>query len=602
MKKLLHGLIPAVALLPILSIAGTYIFNIYDTNLLQLATPVLSGLIAVAIVFLGDKSNDAIYAMGVFCISLTMVLRASLVSPFLVGFDINSESYFAGRVLVESKWDASSPENYNSVLSINVLTPMISLVSGINILWILKLIYSILLATSTLVLFLAYKKQTSNKTAFLASLLVSSIYSYYGEISGVGKQIIAQYFLTLIILFLSSERNTALVSRKGAVLFVFFTLGLVTSHYGLSYYFLLYLSLIIPALIFLWRKGKRQAYLKPAVVLLYTLEVVVWYLYMARGVTFQAIVDLGNRVINGLKEDLLNPSAVDPLRVAIGSSESVWRMTTKVLNASAIFLSMIGFVCVLLRLKKWRFRRDYILICTGTFVVAAMSLVVPYFAPLGIGRLQVLVLITLAPFSIAGISSINRVMRLVWRSLRKSNLPLRSELKFSLRLQSLLIFSILVFNSAVVYQMVGDKPTSLTLDKNATGARFTIQDQVASDWLVSSLEPSQYWHVDADLFGSVVFYRYGPVFSYHGIEMEQLESNKTLRLRLISRESIIYLTSFNIKNEIVYPFLPRGGTPRASWEWLYVDLQVLKVGNKNRIYDSGEVNIYAEGRLKSVPG
>lgn len=591
MNRRLYVFVLLLPLLPILGILGPFVFNTYDSNFLQLATPLFCGLVATLLVFLCDESNRMIYSVAVFAITLAMVLRTVLVSPYLVGFDINGESYFVNSVVAGSRWDATIAATYNSVLSVNILAPIIQLVSGMSVLQILKVIYPLILSASSLVLFLAFRWVSNNKTAFLASLLVSSIYSFHNELVGVGKQMIAQYLFASLLFVICAQSASSLRSVRGSALFVLLSFGLVVSHYGLSSYLLLYFFISLPALIFLSRKRDSTVFLKPIIILLYAVEIVAWYLFTAGGVTFDTFLTIGSYVFYSLSQ-ILNTTSVEPLRIA-GSATSIWRLGTVVINAGEILLSIGGLFYVLLRFKKWQFNWDYLLISLGTSLVATISVTFPGFNPLGIGRLQVLILTTLALFSTIGILAVVRAAQLTLRRLAKSDRPMKSGYEMSLKLQSLMILALILFNSGVVYQLAGDKPFSLNLDKNAISASFTVQDQLASNWLVDSVDPSQYWHIKADLFASVSFYQYGPALINHGIELEN--HNGSLQVEPIHREDIVYLASFNINNGVINPYLPEAGTPKAQWETPQISLGLLGLAVKDRIYDSESVNIFAEG-------
>ena len=129
--------------LPFLSIFSTYAFNFYNTNSLQIVLLLIIGLIVILIGF-GRLIPARLYPLAIFFISVALVFHTSLISPYVWGYDIQVESYLANSVIGNGFWDASTPILYNSVASIVIFPPSFSVISGMDIDWVFKVVFPLL--------------------------------------------------------------------------------------------------------------------------------------------------------------------------------------------------------------------------------------------------------------------------------------------------------------------------------------------------------------------------------------------------------------------------------------------------------------------------
>lgn len=230
-----------ICLLPFLAILGTYLMNVYHNNILIFILIPLIG-ITVFLTSTGRFISKDLFPFTVFILSITILFHTLLISNNLWGGDIQSEYFFSSLVLKNSIWNYNLHDNYNALLSINMLAPIYSIILKMDLTWIFKIIYPFFLSIVPLTLFLIYKKQTNSTISFLACFLVISIYGYYNELGQMARQQIGELFLVLFFLVVLDNKLT---KTKKSLLFILLGSSIVTSHYGITYIFAFYLIIFL---------------------------------------------------------------------------------------------------------------------------------------------------------------------------------------------------------------------------------------------------------------------------------------------------------------------------------------------------------------------
>jgi uncharacterized membrane protein len=243
-KNPFHPQLWVLSLIPFLAIFGTYIMNFYGKNILLIILIIIIGFIPVLVAF--NKIPKKFYYFTVFIISISILYHASLISTHVWGHDIQFEYQFANLVINNSYWDFKLNESYNSVLSVVILAPIISKVSGMDLTWIFKVIYPFIFSLMPLGLYGVFKKQTTDKIAFFSCFLIISFSGFsYGWMVWVARQQIAELFFVLLIMLIWSDMKN--IERN--LLLIIFGISLVVSHYTLSF---LLIAALFGALIILF--------------------------------------------------------------------------------------------------------------------------------------------------------------------------------------------------------------------------------------------------------------------------------------------------------------------------------------------------------------
>ncbi len=242
-KQLLSPSVLALCLLPFASILGSYAMNVYHTNVILLGLIVA---IAAAAVWVSTSASFPVklYPLAVFVFALSLLYHASLISPYVWGWDIQQELFSANLVSTTGVWDMLAAGQTNSVLSIALLTPLLSVLSGVSNVWVLKTIYPLIFALVPVALFVVFQRQTSSRIALLASFFVTFLFTFFSELPALGRQEIAELFLALLLVVLVDKR-IGTSRKKGPVYVVgaLFSASLIVSHYALAIIALVYLAI-----------------------------------------------------------------------------------------------------------------------------------------------------------------------------------------------------------------------------------------------------------------------------------------------------------------------------------------------------------------------
>ncbi|MEN4006975.1 MAG: DUF2206 domain-containing protein [Methanobacteriaceae archaeon] len=299
-EDLLSPLTLFLCIIPFLAIFGSYSVNFYNNNLISMLLFLLIALLAGLVVF--NKIPGKFYPFIVWIISISLLYANTLISPHIWGWDIQNEYFLANMTLNNSYWDFNFADAYNAMLSVVILGPFYSIFTNMDLVHVFKIIYPFLFSLVPLGLYRLFKEQTSSKIAFLASFLFVSFSSFFMLMPFSGRGMIAQLFLILLLLVIFSERN-----RNSVVLLVIFSLGLVISHYSLTYFFFFVLisSFILLTLYHLYKwfiKSRdedfifimRRSRINLFIIALIALFTYLWYGFLAGGMALRGFTDLLN--------------------------------------------------------------------------------------------------------------------------------------------------------------------------------------------------------------------------------------------------------------------------------------------------------------------
>ena len=231
----------ALCVLPFVSIFATYAMNAYGSNVLLLALIII---IAITAFWISTSASvpKKLYPLAVFVIAVALLYHGSLISSYVSGWDIQKELYTANAVLTNAQWNVHAPGAINGVLSITLLAPLISIVSGVSVVWVFKTIYPLLFALVPVGLFVVFKKQTSDRIALLAAFFVTFLFTFFTEMPALARQEIAELFLVLLLILLVDKGiGRAPGKARLYALYAVFAASVVVSHYGLALIFIVYL-------------------------------------------------------------------------------------------------------------------------------------------------------------------------------------------------------------------------------------------------------------------------------------------------------------------------------------------------------------------------
>jgi len=124
-----------LCILPFIAVFGTYLVNTYNVGVGQLFLWLILCIVVLLIAF--DKVIPSkLYSFTVFVIALTLLFQESLLSAWLVGWDIQNEWSLANAVLNTGVWNPNLFSYLGSMLSVVALAPIYSLISNLDLVWV----------------------------------------------------------------------------------------------------------------------------------------------------------------------------------------------------------------------------------------------------------------------------------------------------------------------------------------------------------------------------------------------------------------------------------------------------------------------------------
>ena len=466
-----------------LTLFGTYLVNYYHSNILLLfATLLITS--SIFLVLFDKFIPETMYPMVIFILSISLLYHNSLISSTLYGFDIHQEYYASNVVKILGTWNPEIPTNINAMLSIVMLAPIYSNICDISLTYVFKIVYPFLFSFTPLGMYLIYKKQINNpKIAFFSIFYFMSVYPYYTEMLALARQEIAELFLVLIILVMISNYE----APKKKILYIIFSCGLVLSHYGLSYLFII-LSLI--GYMFLVYLNKKSEIFCPRTIFLFIMCAIGWSIYISSGSIFDTVGNLFVTVYHGIS--YLQTSAVSLVTKGTSSfSGNLIRLS----YYSSIFLILIGFMQSLIAYKNSKtrseiqFSKEYISFSFAS-ICSLIVFLITSATGMNIYRIFHISMIFLSLYCILGglslIDFIGKAIKNIVPTFHTTN---------NFKLLSIFLALFMLLNIGFVQEMLNDYPTSVSLSQESLkkgGANSSmllyryyipIQDVYGSMWL-----------------------------------------------------------------------------------------------------------------------
>lgn len=196
----------------------------------------------LAIISLREKSANLHFIFILYVTTLCLFLMYRIRFQVLTGSDILFE-YRTARVTFEQVvWSLSrSPlERYFSAISISLVPPVLSEISGLNLLTIFRYVYPMITSTLPILLFLTVKEAFQKpKLAGVTAVLFTQLLFNFTLLMSLVRQQVAEMFLLLaffVAFKLQSDKFDKRSKGPLIVLLIIFMFGIVSSHYSVNYF------------------------------------------------------------------------------------------------------------------------------------------------------------------------------------------------------------------------------------------------------------------------------------------------------------------------------------------------------------------------------
>lgn len=228
---------------PVLAALGAIVLNNGGSNILTLMLLGMIGGYTLLLVIFREKISVDLYPYALFFIAVACLFTTSLRSWFITGHDIEKEFYVFQLTNAHHLWNmAFFQDAYNACLSITILPTILTNLLPLQDMYVYKVIFQVLFATSPVLVFFIVKKYTLPVFAFLSAFFFLSFPLFFTDMPMINRQEIAFIFFGLVV-YMMLVSELPILTRK--MLFLIFSLSTAISHYS-TYYILL------PLLFFLY--------------------------------------------------------------------------------------------------------------------------------------------------------------------------------------------------------------------------------------------------------------------------------------------------------------------------------------------------------------
>ena len=194
LKDILNPQVLFLSLIPFMAVFGTYLVNYYHNNILLMIMIVIIALVALIIGFT-DWVNEKYYPYAIWVMAIALILQSTLIGDFIKIYD--GEGYVPNLTINQGIATLNMSNNYFSVVGNTILTPIIILTSGLNIVVIYKLIYPFIWSLAPLGMYAyinAIKILKNKKEVFFTLFLYIVLPSFFNLIPFLKKQGLIMFF------------------------------------------------------------------------------------------------------------------------------------------------------------------------------------------------------------------------------------------------------------------------------------------------------------------------------------------------------------------------------------------------------------------------
>lgn len=607
-------------LMPFLSILGAYTMNVYGSNILTILMIFSVGFIAFII---GTGKIDAkFYPLIVFSMSISLLLHKSLITNYIWGWDINIEYFLANQVISNSFWNQGLPINYNSMLSVMILAPIFCSFIKIGLIWIMKIVYPFIFSLTPLGLYYVFYKQTGPRVAFFAAFFFMIQFTFYTEMLTLVRQQVAELMLVLVLMIMVNERLDVI---KRSFLAIIFGMSIIVAHYGLAY---ILMVILVISILFLYLIDKniyesfkrylariyqmdtlnkilvslfkylpeiikpeiRREYeintkikryrsiiersrviITPSFLALFTLFLLIWYIYTSNSTIFQSFIDIGRSIIDNLYS-FMDPNSTQGLSLVMEEQTTFLRNLQKNFYLVSQLFIFMGVLALLFGKDGMKFKKEFKALSLAAFIVLIAGVFLPFFSSqMNTTRLYHVALIILAPFCVIGIMKIVDLFKIILKPF--SNFKLNQNYLFAVVSVFFVVF--LFFNTGLVYQFLDTAhPTSFALTTSLDFPKFNQREVTGGEWLE-----------DYSINNTIYADKYRASVLTSMVSCMEIPAY----FDLINKSSYVFLGTVNIdRNQILTSQMV--GANIVVNEGYYSSNEILR--GRFRIYDDGGSQVY----------
>lgn len=341
------------AAFPLLAIVGIYQMNLFSNNLLLIGLLALIASYVALACLLHDEFTKATYPLLICLISISILLLFSLRTNHLVGMDTHREYFYFLNTLHNLYWVNSRDSTLVATLSISLLPTIYQSILNINTEYLFKILYSIIYSIAPVAIYLTLNKYLQDVYAFIGSCFFMFQQSFL--ITSMNARTSMATLLFILSIMVIFDDSIDKLNRQ--ILFIFFTIASILSHYSTTYiYFLILLCTFLAQEIldnfFTFEKKINKGFL-----VLFFVAIFLWYSQITE-MPFNAGVKFFENTIHQLGDMLISESRSDQVYTVLGSgiaSKGVPYKLEFFFTWATFAFICIGTTLSLIKLKKLSF-------------------------------------------------------------------------------------------------------------------------------------------------------------------------------------------------------------------------------------------------------
>lgn len=512
-------------ILPLFAIVATYALNRTGDNVLQILLLFAIGL-CITLACFKKIITPELYPLAILSLSLALLWHSSLVSDHVVEWaDASFEYWSSNRVIMSGGWESDLNDRTANLLSLSMLVPMIALPSNIGLTQFFKMVFPLLFSFVPLGVYYIARGKMSSNLALTTAFIVISFSTFYTEMLGLNRQMIAELFMVLVIIILYDSNFSP---RLKLLLLVIFITSLAVSHYGLLMIFVICMTL---SLVFLFIISLALK-IKPVNLKLIAVISVGMLFFLGLWFTDTSEYHLAHSMLNTLKEIIneffnfqthessIFSNIVDfnglPLNV-------VFNTIVILVLLSLIVISLIDQL-VMIKREKPNFDSEYIaLAVTFVFVMVSGAYNANILLYVSETRLIHITLLVLAPLLPLGACVLTKKMRRL-----RPTIGSKDPKKIALICMTSLIILIFTTNTGFISAIAGQ---DLPYELEPTDRRpsFVENEVNAAEWAAHMIGTDTLIKADAHRTYLMVMYTgtYSPLYTENGHDIYPVLPHKT---------------------------------------------------------------------------
>jgi len=560
--------------LPILSIIGAIYASAYGNNLLLLFMIMSISVLFIVGVLSKKLLPSKLYPFALLMIAIALLFHSALISKYIVpyGSDVPGEYFIFKTVESNAYWSSTLPSSMgiwygrmNDMLSITILPTFYANILNFDPAWVFKMLYPLIFSLVPLGLYQIWQTHIGKKYAFISAFLFVALETFYNEMLGLNRQMIAELFFVLLLLVIVNKKMKRF---NKMIIFTVFSFALVASHYALALIFLFFISFALVSLIVLKRPSKN---ITVFMVVLFFVVMFAWYIYTSHSATFDSISEFGNKVYQQLGDFFSPASRGETVLTGLGLAESpsIWNTISRMFAYLVEALIVFGFVGVVTKRTSIHIEDEFFIFSLIALAFLAMLILVPGLAnTLDMTRFYHILLFFLAPLCVVGGDFIVKLL-----SKRKR--------EFAVAVLLLIVLvPYFLFQTEFVFEVTGSDSWSIPL----SGYRMDALRLHGSNGYTDaySVYGAQWLSNNVDVKNTAIYADQRTLTNVLTMYGMVYQGNSLSNTTIVPDKGVVYLGTLNV----VYGAIPFGQSSCNTSELFFI------FDESNMIYANGGSQIY----------